>query len=193
MNTEQEKQDGGQLQHDAEHERPKKRNPVLFYLVILFAAAFLLLLMSYFSQQRANQAALNNLEQTSSSAFQSLEQILAERDSLKAQAAALEEEIAALEEEIAQSQGEIARRDAQLEESAGIMQAMGSLNYVRALYNQHKNAAARAYLAGLPQRDGVDETEYYLQIYTGQFPGEPEMLETYNPLEAWRQLKEWLK
>ena len=33
------------LQHAAEHEKPAKRNPVLFYLMILFAVAFLLLLI----------------------------------------------------------------------------------------------------------------------------------------------------
>ena len=39
-------------------------------------AAFLLLLMSYFMQQRANQEAMDKLEQTSDSATQSLENIL---------------------------------------------------------------------------------------------------------------------
>lgn len=93
MSTEQEKHDRGKLQHAAEHERPRKKNPVLFYLVILFAAAFLLLLMSYFSQQRSNQAALNDLEATSSSAIETLDQILQERDSLKEQVSDLEQQL----------------------------------------------------------------------------------------------------
>ena len=43
-------------------EAPTNAISVLLYLAILFAAAFLLLLMSYFMQQRANQAALDNLQ-----------------------------------------------------------------------------------------------------------------------------------
>ena len=94
MSTEQEKHDRGKLQHAAEHERPRKKNPVLFYLVILFAAAFLLLLMSYFAQQRANQTELDNLEASSSSAIETLDQILQERDSLKEQVSGLETQLA---------------------------------------------------------------------------------------------------
>ena len=72
MSTDSDKQERSRLQHEAEHERPHKRSSVLLYLVILFAAAFLLLLMSYFMQQRANQEAMDKLEQTSDSATQSL-------------------------------------------------------------------------------------------------------------------------
>ena len=68
MSTDSDKQERSRLQHEAEHERPHKRSSVLLYLVILFAAAFLLLLMSYFMQQRANQEAMDKLEQTSDSA-----------------------------------------------------------------------------------------------------------------------------
>lgn len=71
MSTDSDKQERSRLQHEAEHERPHKRSSVLLYLVILFAAAFLLLLMSYFMQQRANQEAMDKLEQTSDSATQS--------------------------------------------------------------------------------------------------------------------------
>lgn len=60
--------------------------------MILFAAAFLLLLLSYFMQQRVNQEALDDLEQTSNSAVESLENLIAERDALKLQVSALEAE-----------------------------------------------------------------------------------------------------
>ena len=82
MSTDSDKQERSRLQHEAEHERPHKRSSVLLYLVILFAAAFLLLLMSYFMQQRANQEAMDKLEQTSDSATQSLENILQENETL---------------------------------------------------------------------------------------------------------------
>ena len=87
------------LQHAAEHERPNKRNSVLFYLVILFAAAFVLLLMSFLMQQRANQAALDDLQQTSDSTVQSLENMLQENESLKEQNAELQAQVDALEKE----------------------------------------------------------------------------------------------
>ena len=89
MSAERDPHQGGALQHDAEHERPHKKNSVLFYLMILFAAAFLLLLLSYFMQQRVNQEALDDLEQTSNSAVESLENLIAERDALKLQVSAL--------------------------------------------------------------------------------------------------------
>ncbi len=79
------KREGGSLQHEAEHEKPSKRNPVLFYLMILFAAAFLLLLMSFLMQRRSNQEAINNLQQTSNSASQSLENTLAQNEALTKQ------------------------------------------------------------------------------------------------------------
>lgn len=124
MSAEQDKHDRGRLQHDAEHERPHRRGSVLFYLVILFAAAFLLLLMSYFAQQRANEAAIDDLEQTSSSAVQTLDQILSERDQLKEQAEELEarnqEQTAELERR-AQEAGALTR---ELEAQARALEAM---------------------------------------------------------------------
>ena len=72
-------------------DHPARRRPsVLLYLVILFAAAFLLMLMSYFMQQRANQEVLDDLEQTSNSAVQSLENVLQENADLKERVAELE-------------------------------------------------------------------------------------------------------
>ena len=79
------KQERSHLQHAAEHEKPSKRNPVVFYLLVLFAAAFLLLLMSFLMQRRANQEAINNLEQTSNSATQSLENTLRQNETLSKQ------------------------------------------------------------------------------------------------------------
>ena len=93
MNTESDKQERGRLQHAAEHERPRRRGSVLIYLVILFAAAFLVLLMSFLMQQRANQEAIDNLQQTSESAVQSLENLLQENEALKEQNGALQTQL----------------------------------------------------------------------------------------------------
>lgn len=94
------------LQHAAEHAKPGKKNPVLFYLVILFAAAFVLLLMSYRMQQRANQAAMDNLQQTSNSAVQSLENLIAERDALADQVKEMEGTLDQMQSDLEQSQAQ---------------------------------------------------------------------------------------
>ena len=93
MSNDPDKQERGRLQHDAEHERPDKKSPVLFYLLILFIAAFLLLLMSFLMQQRANREAIDDLQQTSHSAVESLENKLQENETLKEQVAQLQEQV----------------------------------------------------------------------------------------------------
>lgn len=194
MNTGQEHNQLEDLQHEAEHTRPPKRGgAVMGYLVVLFGAAFLLLLMSYFMQQRTNREAMDDLQQTSSSAVQSLENLIAERDALKRQVSGLEEQVADLESELEAAKSDITVWMGRTEDNYGIIDALDSLNHVRALYNKHRNQEARAYIAGLEQIEGVDVTEYYLQIYVNRGSGAAEWLETYNPLEAWWQLKEWLE
>ena len=132
MSQETEKQERGRLQHAAEHERPNKRNSVLFYLVILFAAAFVLLLMSFLMQQRANQAALDDLQQTSDSTVQSLENMLQENESLKEQNAELQAQVDALEEQVNSAQTDTGETDALQRQ----LDALTYLNQIRALYNE---------------------------------------------------------
>lgn len=83
------------LQHQAEHSRP--RRPALAgYLVVLFAVAFLLLLLAYFQQQRqSNQAADNALKQ-STSAVQSIQTLMEESKALREENEALKEQVDAL-------------------------------------------------------------------------------------------------
>ena len=139
MSQETEKQERGRLQHAAEHERPNKRNSVLFYLVILFAAAFVLLLMSFLMQQRANQAALDDLQQTSDSTVQSLENMLQENESLKEQNAELQAQVDALEEQVNSAQTDTGETDALQRQ----LDALTYLNQIRALYNEGRYADAR--------------------------------------------------
>lgn len=177
------------LQHAAEHEKPAKRNPVLFYLLILFAAAFLLLLMSLMMQHRANQEAMNNLQETSNSAVESLENKLKENDQLKEQVAQLEEENQQLTEQLgaytAQGQQEQTELDA-------IVQALSALNTLRGLYNQGRYSDARDFLAHQElNADNTYVTEKNLALYTEKY-ADAAQLEIYNPLEAWQQLVSWL-
>ena len=186
MSTDSDKQERSRLQHEAEHERPHKRSSVLLYLVILFAAAFLLLLMSYFMQQRANQEAMDKLEQTSDSATRSLENILQENETLKVENEALSQQVAQLQEAL-----EDAESASDGEAALVQLEALCYLNQIRALYNDGRYsdardaaAAAEAALAGAGGMEGVLGT--VADGLTGQ-----QRLD-YNPLEAYQSLMEWL-
>ena len=187
VSQETEKQERGRLQHAAEHERPNKRNSVLFYLVILFAAAFVLLLMSFLMQQRANQAALDDLQQTSDSTVQSLENMLQENESLKEQNAELQAQVDALEEQVNSAQTDTGETDALQRQ----LDALTYLNQIRALYNEGRYAdardvaaAAESALAGNGGMEGVlGEVSAALT---------DQERENYDPLEAYHSLTEWL-
>ena len=171
------------LQHAAEHERPGKRNPVLMYLMILFAAAFFLLLMSFLMQQRANREALDDLEQTSNSAVQSLENTIQQNESLKQQVAQLEEEREQLTGQLAQAkeEGDAAQRELEAD-----LEALNSLNHLRALYNQGRYREAREYLDSIDSTQVEDRLEAYAATLTA------EAREVYDPAQAWSQLVSWL-
>ena len=180
----------GDLQHEAEHERPSKHSPsVILYLMILFAAAFLLLLMSFLMQNRSNREAMDHLEETSNSAMESLENRLKENEELKAQVAELEEENQALS---AQLQEGDAQAQAEQESLTAVLQALSDLNTLRGLYNQGRYSDARDFLAGLETGpDGTYVTETWLEKYRTDY-ADPAQLEVYDPLEAWRDLVSWL-
>ena len=92
------------LQRQADRAKPGSRRSVLSYLVILFGVAFVLLLLSYFMQQRTNELAMDNLQQTSTSAVQTLENLIKERDELK-------EQVDQLQQDVEQLTGEKAELD----------------------------------------------------------------------------------
>lgn len=84
------------LQHQAEHTRVNRRINVMGYLAILFVVAFLLLGFAYLQQQRINQETTDALKQ-SSSAFQSIQDLMAENETLRQQVEALEGQVADLQ------------------------------------------------------------------------------------------------
>lgn len=88
------------LQHDAEHETPNRRTPVFLYMTILFAAAFLLLLLSYFMEARSNQAHVETLTDSSTTAIRSLENILEQQDALQEEVFTLTDQLEDLEKEL---------------------------------------------------------------------------------------------
>ena len=158
-----EEQEVQHLQHEAEHARPHKKVSVMGYLTILFAAAFLLLLLSYFMQQRANEQAISGLEATSSNAFDSINNLIAEKDRLTEQVEDLKGQVEDLQEELADTQGQLtgAQSDADTAQAAQAdarkaLEAMDwfwriQRQFSRGYYTDAANIMAEFEASGLPQ------------------------------------------
>ncbi|MEQ2444140.1 hypothetical protein WMO64_11770 [Pseudoflavonifractor sp. CLA-AP-H29] len=158
-----EEQEVQHLQHEAEHAKPHKKVSVMGYLTILFAAAFLLLLLSYFMQQRANEQAISGLQATSSNAFDSINNLIAEKDELAQQVEDLEGQVAGLQEELdaAQSQLSDAQADAETAQTAqaDAQKALEAMDWFwriqrqfsRGYYTDAANMMAEFEASGLPQ------------------------------------------
>lgn len=156
MSKDQEKQERSRLQHDAEHARPRKRGSVLIYLVVLFAAAFLLLLMSYFMQQRVNEEAIDGLQQTSTSAVQSLENLIKERDALQTQVDELEDAKAELENQVATAKSEAEEAAAAAGRATRATTAMDYLRRIQQFYYSKSYGSARAVIEKFEQSGLAD-------------------------------------
>ena len=158
-----EEQEVQHLQHEAEHAKPHKKVSVMGYLTILFAAAFLLLLLSYFMQQRANEQAISGLEATSSNAFDSINNLIAEKDELAKQVEDLEGQVADLQEELADAQGQLTdaqtSADAAQTAQSDAQKALEAMDWFwriqrqfsRGYYTDAANMMAEFEAAGLPQ------------------------------------------
>ena len=158
-----EEQEVQHLQHEAEHARPHKKVSVMGYLTMLFAAAFLLLLLSYFMQQRANEQAISGLEATSSNAFDSINNLIAEKDRLTEQVEDLKGQVEDLQEELADTQGQLtdAQSDADTAQTAQAdarkaLEAMDwfwriQRQFSRGYYTDASNMIEEFEAAGLPQ------------------------------------------
>ena len=178
------------LQHEAEHAKPHKKVSVMGYLTILFAAAFLLLLLSYFMQQRANEQAISGLEATSSNAFDSINNLIAEKDDLAQQVEDLEGQVADLQEELDAAQGQLSDAQTNTETAqtaqADAQKALEAMDWFwriqrqfsRGYYTDAANIMAEFEATGLPQ---------YLpqQALTGR-EGDP------SPAQQYQELKEVL-
>lgn len=173
-----EKQERGRLQHAAEHEKPNKRNPVLFYLMILFAAAFLLLLMSFLMQRRANQEAITNLQETSNSATQSLENTVQQNEELTKQVEDLEKAAADNQNTIRDQEKELKDLEGQVDDLTKSTQALDWFWQINEAYSRGRYAQARSLIQEmgeelpnyLPKESVTDNGRYspydrYQEIY----------------------------
>ena len=187
MNSEQDKHS---LQHEAEHAKPHKKVSVMGYLTILFAAAFLLLLLSYFMQQRANEQAISGLQATSNNAFDSINNLIAEKDRLTGEVEDLEGQVADLQKQLDEAQSQLsgAQSDAESAQTAqdSAQKALEAMDWFwriqrqfsRGYYTDAANMMAEFEAAGLPQ---------YLpqEALTGR-EGDP------SPAQQYQEIKEAL-
>lgn len=189
MSHDSEQHERSALQHDAEHASPGKQRSVMTYLVILFAAAFLLLLLSYFMQQRASRQAYNDLQQSSSSAVQTLDQMLQENEDLKARNADLAAENEDLESQLNQARQEAQTQQQAQAEAGAQVEALNCLSQLRALYNAGKYTQARALLAQWEEASPGGVEAALTQVSAALSDEEREI---YDPLAAWQNLNDWL-
>lgn len=185
-----EEQEVQHLQHEAEHAKPHKKVSVMGYLTILFAAAFLLLLLSYFMQQRANEQAISGLQATSNNAFDSINNLIAEKDRLTGEVEDLEGQVADLQKQLDEAQSQLsgAQSDAESAQTAQdsaekALEAMDwfwriQRQFSRGYYTDAANMMAEFEAAGLPQ---------YLpqEALTGR-EGDP------SPAQQYQEIKEAL-
>lgn len=177
-----EKQERGRLQHAAEHEKPNKRNPVLFYLMILFAAAFLLLLMSFLMQRRANQEAITNLQETSNSATQSLENTVQQNEELTKQVEDLEKAVSDNQNTIRDQEKELKDLQGQVDDLTKSTQALDWFWQINEAYSRGRYAQARSLIQEmgeelpnyLPKESVTDNGRYspydrYQEIYNALY------------------------
>lgn len=124
----------GQVKRQQRH----SRRSVFQYLAILFGAAFLLLLLTYVMQQRVERAQdqIDDLQESSNSALQTLENIIAERDKLK-------EENEILSEDLQQAWQDVQQAQAQLEEQERSLQAMDWFWRIQRQFSRGYTNAAR--------------------------------------------------
>ena len=176
----------GDLQHQAEHTRPRKAPSVLNYLAVLFMVAFLLLFVAYFQQQRQNTQATDDAMKQSASALQSIQNLLNENEELRDRVEELEDQLTAKEEELAEAARATQRQQLVTQEAQDQLYAMGCLNKLRHLYNNDR-ASARRYLAEL----GSEADRIRNLLGEVSAASDPEDMAIYDPQSAWDQLVKW--
>lgn len=120
-------------------DRQKRSRPsILNYLAILFAVAFLLLLMAYFQQQRQNSETADALKR-SESTVQSIQNVMAENEQLRARVAELEK----AEEDRAEAVSQAQALTQQVQEEADRVSAMQWFWQIESAYVQKRYSAAR--------------------------------------------------
>lgn len=178
-------QERSNLQHQAEHTRPR-RSALGGYLVILFAVAFLLLLMAYFQQRRLSDQATTDALKQSASAVQSIQSLIDESAKLREENEALKAQVEELEKKLSDADSFSAELQNQTDGLSRAAKAMGYFwqideAYVRQRYTlckeliQQFEAEQHNGPSALPQEDypagngRFSPAERYKEIYNALY------------------------
>lgn len=156
----------------ARGQQRRSQRSVFQYITVLFAAAFLLLLMTYMMQQRLNKAEIDDLQQSSNSTLQTLENIIAERDQLRQENQELSDQ---LEDAVQAAENSAATA----KEQARALEAMDwfwriqrqfSRGYTRAARELAEQFEATGLVDALPdvsyaEPDGPSPKQQYAELY----------------------------
>ena len=165
-----------------DHSKSSPSSRVFRYMAILFAAAFLLLLLAFLMQNRTNQEAISDLTKSVSS----VHNVVEENAELSQRVTELENQLEELREALEEAKAASEQNKADLSLANKRLTALHTLNNIRALYNDGKYQEARNLI-------GQNEPllEKYLEEYSQNCLSE-EGRDIYDPLEAYRTLKDWL-
>ncbi len=160
----------------ARGQQRRSQRSVFQYITVLFAAAFLLLLMTYMMQQRLNKAEIDDLQQSSNSTLQTLENIIAERNQLRQENQELSDQL----EDAIQAAENSSDTAKELERSLQAMdwfwriQRQFSRGYTRAARELAEQFEASGLVDALPDQsyaepDGPSPKQQYAELYDLHF------------------------
>jgi len=125
-------------------QQKRRQKSVFQYITVLFAAAFVLLLFTFLMEKRQNdllqqqnQEQIDDLQESSISATQRLQDLIAERDKLKETQQELETELAEANQQLDALPAAISRQETLLEETCRALDYFWQVNeaYVRGHYS----------------------------------------------------------
>ena len=176
-----------------EHSHTHRQKSVFQYITILFAAAFVLLLYTFMMERRQNDILqqqsndkLNQLQQQSVSAVQSLDNLYQENEYLKQSMDHLETQISNLEQEKQQLEQDLAASQDTVEWQQRSAQAMDWFWQVDEAYVRGKYSLCRTLMRHLEDTGDGDPLKNYLPqesaTNNGRFSPYHRYEEIYNAL-----------
>ena len=176
-----------------EHSHKHRQKSVFQYITILFAAAFVLLLYTFMLERRQNDILqqqsndkLNQLQQQSISAVQSLDNLYQENEYLKQSMDHLETQISNLEQEKQQLEQDLAASQDTVEWQQRSAQALDWFWQVDEAYVRGKYALCRTLMRHLEDTGDGDPLKNYLPqesaTKNGRFSPYHRYEEIYNAL-----------
>lgn len=122
---------------------PGKQRSVFQYITVLFAAAFFLLLLTFLMERRSSQAEMDSLRGDSASAWESVQNMMAENQELKNELNILNMRLEALESQESALQEELDLTKTQADTAQRQVRAMELLLELEQAYSRGRYTTAR--------------------------------------------------